>query len=145
MGTIQGFCARSHARANCAEVMPLLLAAPLDCVHQLHVGFPGFGRETGHMVAEVARIELGVLVDLAGQKARTQRAEGHKADAEFFKHRQGFIFRAAPEERILALESGHGLHGMSPADRVHPGFGQPKVLHLARLDQLPDCPGPHPR
>jgi hypothetical protein len=47
----------------------------LNEIDQRHVGLARLGREARNVVAKVGRIKLGVLVDLAGQKASTQRAE----------------------------------------------------------------------
>src|SRR5206468_12257122 len=49
-------------------------------VDQRLVRLAGFRREAGHDVAEVVLGERGVLVDLAGQEALAQRAEGHEPE-----------------------------------------------------------------
>src|SRR4051812_11879612 len=96
-----------------------------------HVRFASLRREAWHVIAEVGRVELRVLVDLSGQKAGAERAERNKADTKLFEHGQNIVFWSAPEERVFALQGCHGLHGMSATDRLCACFGQAKVLHLA--------------
>ena len=72
IGTIQGFCASSQASATWAAVAPLRSRDGLDDLDQGHVGLARLRRETRHLIAEVGRIELGVLVDLAGEETRAQ-------------------------------------------------------------------------
>ena len=88
------------------------------------------------MVAEVARVELGVFVDLPRQEAGTERAERNEADSKLFEHGQDIVFRTAPEEGVFALQGGDWLHGVSFADGVYTRFRQAKVLHLALGDQF---------
>ena len=47
----------------------------------------------------------------------------------------------APPQRVLALQRGHRLDGVGPADRRRPGLGQAEVPDLARRDQLADRAG----
>jgi hypothetical protein len=56
----------------------------------------GLRREAGDGVAEVGAVEGGVLVDLAGEVALAQRAEGNEADAERFERGEDFRFRFPP-------------------------------------------------
>jgi hypothetical protein len=44
-------------------------------MYEGHVRFASLRREAWRVIAEVARIELRVLVDLSSQKASTERAE----------------------------------------------------------------------
>jgi len=89
-------------------------------------------------VAEVAARELGVLVDLAGEEALAEWAEGDEADAELLERRQDRLLRLAPPEREFALERSDGLHRMCTADGLHACLGEAEVSDLALLDQLLD-------
>ena len=51
------------------------------------------------------------------------------------------VLRAAPPQRVLALDGGDRLHGMRAADRLHAGLGEAEVLDLALGDQLLDRAG----
>ena len=106
--------------------------------HQCHVRAPGFWREAGHVVAEVGRVELRVLVDLAGQEPGAERAERHEPYAQLLQRRQQLDLRAAPEQRILALHRGDGQHRVGAANGLHACFRQAEMLHLACGDQLLD-------
>ena len=55
--------------------------------------------------------------------------------------RDDFFFGLAPPERVLVLQSGHGLHGVGAADGFGAGFRQAEVLDLAGLDELLDGSG----
>ena len=95
------------------------------------------GENRGTMVAEIGRIERGVLVDLAGEEASAQRAEGDKADAEFFERGQQFRFGPAPEQRILALDRSDRMDGVGAPDRLYARFRQAVVLDLCRRPSGP--------
>ena len=81
------------------------------------------------------------LVDLPGQEALAERAEGDEADPELLERRQDLRLGLAPPERVFALERGDRLDGVCAADRLHACLGQPEVPHLARVDQLLDRAG----
>ena len=141
IGTIHGFCASSQASAICAGVAFFPCRDPAQQVDQGLVRLPGLRREARERVAEVGAVERRVLVDLAGEEALAQRAEGDEADAEFFERRQHFGFRFAPPQRIFALTARHRLDGMGAADGLRARFGEAEVLDLALLDQLLHRPG----
>src|SRR3954447_5709353 len=92
--------------------------------------------EAGDDVAEVGRIERGLVVDLAGEKTFAQGTEWHEANSEFLERRQGRFLRLSPPEGVLALESGNRLHGVGATDGLHACFGQPEVPDLAFADQI---------
>ena len=50
------------------------------------------------------------------------------------------FFRFAPEERILALQCGHRLHGVGAANGLRAGLRQPEVFDFAFRDQVLDRP-----
>ena len=94
-------------------------------------------------VAEASLKRLGVdqidlfyqhRVDLAREKARTQRAEGNKANPKFFQSRQDFPLRVAPKQRILALNRRHGLNCMCASDGLRCRFRETEVFNLAFVD-----------
>lgn len=65
---------------------------------------------------------FSLVIDLAGQKAFTERTERHEADAKFFKRRQNLLLRLAPPQRIFALQSGDRLHGVNRLYNNKPAF-----------------------
>ena len=94
IGTIHGFCASSHASAICAGVAFLRLPIVAEQIDQRLIRLPGLGREARERVAEVGAVERRVLVDLPGEEALPERAEGHEADAELLERRQHFLLQA---------------------------------------------------
>ena len=119
----------------------LLLCEPGHHVDERLIGFAIFFAEARDDGAEVGAVELGGCVDLAGEEAFAERAEGNEADAEFFERGHDGLFRLAPEERVLALQCGDGLHGVSAADGLCACFGETEVFDLACLNQVLDCAG----
>ena len=116
----------------------LLLRDAAQQVDQGLVGLAGLGREARDDLAEVVGREGRGLVDLAGEEALAERAEGHEADAELLERRQQLLLRPAPPQRVLALDGRDRLHGVRPADGLHAGLGEAEVPHLALGDQLLD-------
>jgi hypothetical protein len=78
---------------------------------------------------------------LRGQETLTQRAERNKANPQFFESRQNFPLRFPPPKRIFALQRGHGLNGVSAANRSGRRFGQAEVFDLAFRHEILDGPG----
>ena len=93
MGTIQGFCASSQASAIWAGVAPFLRGDPLQQINHRPVGFDRLRRKAGIAAADIGAVEGRVLVNLAGQVAPSQRAVGHKTDAEFLAGGQDGLLR----------------------------------------------------
>ena len=118
MGTIHGFCASSQASAICAGVAFFCCAMLAEQVDQRLVRLAVLRREAGNDVAEVGAVELGVLVDLAGEEPLAQRTEGNEADAEFFEGRDDLRFRLPPPQRVLALQGRDWLDRMRAANRL---------------------------
>src|SRR4051812_47840369 len=79
IGTIHGFCASNHASAICAGVA-FLRGNDGQQIDQRLVRLPRFGREARDGAAEFAAVELGGLVDLAGEKSLAQGAERDETD-----------------------------------------------------------------
>jgi MFS family permease len=109
-------------------------------VHQRPVRLPVLGCEAGDGVAEVAAVEGRRLVDLAGQEAPAERAEGDEADAELLERRQDLLLRLPPEQRVLALQGGDALHRVGATDGLHARLGEAEVPDLPLLDELLDGP-----
>ncbi len=141
MGTIQGFCASSQAKAIWAGVAPFSWAMLLEQVDHRPVGLDGFLREAGIAAADVGAVEGGGLVDLAGQVAAAEGAVGHQADAKFLAGEQDRRLDGAPPDRIFALQGGDGLNRVGTADGGGIGFRQAEVLDLTRADQVLHCTG----
>ena len=75
------------------------------------------------------------------RKTAAQRAERHQPDAEIVQDADDFLFRFAPEQRVLALQHGDRLHRMGAADGADAGLGQAEVAYLAHGDEFADRPG----
>jgi hypothetical protein len=102
---------------------------------------PDLRRKTRHNVAEIGAVERRFLGDSARKEALTKRTERDKADPKLLRRRQNPLLRLWPPQGILALQSSHGLHGVSTMNRLHACFGQAEVLDLAFLDELFDGAG----
>src|SRR5690348_12331581 len=94
----------------------LLLREAAYRVNQGLVRLPVLRRETRNHAAEIGFVELRVLIDRAGKESLTQRAEGNKADSEFFERGQNLSFGFSPPERIFALQRGNRLNFVRAAD-----------------------------
>src|SRR3984885_9380390 len=115
---------------------------PFQKVDQSAVCRARFGREPGRVGPEVAGHDLRFCVDFTGQEPGAEWTEGNEADPELLAHRErAVLFDVARPEGILALQRRNGLHGVGSSYRRHAGLRQPKVLHLALLDQVLDRPG----
>jgi hypothetical protein len=64
------------------------------------------------------------------QETFTKWTERDEADAELFKRWHHRLFRLSPEQRILALECGDGLHCVRAPDRFALASGKPKCFTL---------------
>ncbi len=94
----------------------LLLGEPGDDLDECLVGLAIFFTEARHDSTEVGAVEFRGCVDFAGEEPLAERAEGDKADSEFFEGGHDGAFGLAPEEGVLALQCRHGLHCVSAAD-----------------------------
>jgi hypothetical protein len=130
IGTIQGFCASSQASAICAGVDPLRAAMPASTSTSAWFAWRASGAKRGTVLRKSVR-RRRVLVDLAGQEALAERAEGHEADAELLQQRQDLLLGLAPPQGVLALQGRDRLHGVRAADAVGARLGQAEVLDLA--------------
>lgn len=70
-----GRLGKQPGKRNLSRGRALPLTDRLDQIDQREVRLARFRREARHVVAEIGRIELRVLVDLAGQEASAERAE----------------------------------------------------------------------
>ena len=119
----------------------LVLGERTDHVDKGLVGFAVFLGEARDAATEVGAIESCGGIDLAGEKAFAEGAEGNKTDAEFFRRGQHRFFGLTPEERVLTLKRGDGLHGVGAADGGGAGFREAEMLDLALLDEAFDGAG----
>jgi hypothetical protein len=108
----------------------------LQPVDEGEIRFPVLSVKRGTTLRKVGRIERRLLVDLAGEEAFAERAERHEPDAEFCERRQHLPLRLSPPERVLTLESGHGLDRVGAANRLHARFRKPEVFDFALADQV---------
>src|SRR6185369_1914448 len=91
-------------------------------IDQRLVGLARLGREAWKGGSEVVAAEVGVFSDRACEEALAERAERHKADAEFLERRQDVALVLTRPQRVLTLYGRNGLHGMRAADRRRAGF-----------------------
>ena len=145
IGTIHGFCASSQASAIWAGVAFFRAAISPSRSTSAWFALRASGVKRGHDVAEVGAVERRVLVDLAGEEALAQRAEGDEADAEFFERRQDLLLGLPPPQRVFALQRRDRLDRVGAADRLHAGLGQAEVLDLAFAGSAPSPRPPRPR
>ena len=145
MGTIQGFCASSQARAICAGVALFALGDWLNEVDQGQVGLARLRREARHDVAEVGRIELGVLVDLAGEEPAPSGLNGTKPMPSSSSVGSNSASGPRHQQRILALHRRHRLDRVGAADSLHARLGQAEVLDLALRRSAPSPRRRRPR
>ena len=134
IGTIQGFCASSQARANCAGVT-FLFSPKGDGVDEEHVRLARLGTEPWDVIPEVAD-RTRCSRRSASQKSRTERAERDEPDAKLFQVGRHRVFGFSPPEGILALQGRDRLHGMSFADRIDTRLRRAKMLCLTLDNQL---------
>src|SRR6266550_363613 len=111
------------AEGDLRRCRSLPLGQLLELLDQGLIRLAILGGEAWHHVAEVAALERRLLVDLAGEKAFSQRAERNEPDAEFLECRYHFGLGTPEPQRVLALECRDGLHGMCAPDRIHTRFG----------------------
>jgi len=97
MGTIQGFCAKSQARAICAGVARLGPATSFSKPTNHRFGGEHLRRKPWNDAAKVGRIELGVLADAAREEALPQRAERHQPDPQLVESWQQVLLRLPPQ------------------------------------------------
>src|SRR6266542_747942 len=102
---------------------------------------PGIGTIHGfcassHASAICAGVARCFLDDFPGQEPLPERAEGNEADPELLERRQDLLLRLAPPERVLALQRGHRLDSMRPADRLDASLRESEVPDLPLRDQL---------
>jgi hypothetical protein len=82
----------------------------------------------------------GRLVDLAGQVALAERTEGDEADAQFLEHAS--VSCSAPATTTNTRSGAPlPLDGVGAANRLHAGFRQAEVLHLAGRNEILHCAG----
>ena len=144
-GTIHGFWASSHASAIWAGVACFRWPISRSRSTTAWFAFRASGEKRGTPLRKSVLSNVVVCVDLAGEEAPAERAERHEADAELLERRQHLRFRLAPPERVLALQRGYRLRGVSAADRLHAGLGQPEVPDLPFANQILDRARRRPR
>ena len=96
----------------------------------------GIFLKTREVLAEIIVGKRCVCGHRSGQETLAERAERHKADAQFTQYGKNRRFRLAPPQRILTLQGGNGLHRVGTADGVRARFGQAEIAHLAGGNQL---------
>ena len=135
IGTIQGFCASTHASAICAGVAPFRVADGGQQVDQRLIRRARVRREPRQRAAEVVALEVRLRVDRAGEEALAQRAERHEADAQLLDRRQDVPLVLPRPQRVLALHRRDRLHRVRAPDRLRARLRQAEVRDLPCLDQ----------
>ena len=105
-------------------------------IYQRLVRLPIILLEARDTIAEIGAVERGLLVDFTRKEAFSERAKGHKSDSELFKRRNNLRLRLSPPEGVFALQGSDKLNGVCAPDRLHAGFRQAEMLHMALRDQL---------
>lgn len=97
----------------------LLLGQPGEDSDELQVLREVLGREAGGQEAEVARLEVGARLVLAGDEAAAQRRVGDDGDAELAacaEEADLWVFDVHAEGRVFDLHGGDGVHGVCAAE-----------------------------
>ena len=111
---------------------------PLD---QREVLLEVLALESRRLAAPVSLGNVLGALEPAGEEASSQRAVGHKPDAQLANRGQDLLFRVAAPERVFGLERRDGVFGVGPADGRRRRLRQPQVADLPLPDQLRH--GPH--
>ena len=143
IGTINGFCASSHASATCAGVA-FFFAANLWSTSTMGRFAARFSRaEAVEPGAKVRlRIELGASIHLAGEVAHPHRAPGHEADAELLARCRTPLrstSRSMTEYSVWTAVTGCTACARRMVARTR--LGEPEVQHLPFVDQFLDRAG----
>ena len=107
-------------------------------IHKRLVRIAAFLGKARKPVAVLGLVELGVGIDRARQEALAERTGQNEAEAQLFQRRQYPMFWFAPEERILNLQSGKGLHRVGTANGVCVRFGHTEVYFCTFLKEFLD-------
>src|ERR1700722_5288466 len=98
----------------------LLLGYPLEKVDHRLVRLRRLRREARQHRAEIALLDLSVLVHRAGQEAPAERAVRDQPDAEFLADLKNPVrLRPTCPQRIFVLKGRDRLHCMGASDRLH--------------------------
>src|SRR5215218_5287575 len=123
---------RSGLLAVCEGLQPL---------YEREVCLPVLLRESRNDVAEVSSVERRLVVDLAGEKPLTERAERHESDAELLERRKNFCLGLSPPQGVFALQRRNRVNRVRPANGLNACLRQSEVSDLAFPDEVPDCAG----
>ena len=141
IGTIHGRLRQQPCQRDLRRRGVLLLGERLQPLDERQIRLPVFLGEPRNHVAEVSRVERRLLVDLAREESFAQRTERHEPDAQLLERRKHFPLRLTPPERVLALQRGHGLHGVCPTNGLHACLREPEVFDLAFANEVLDGAG----
>ena len=136
IGTIQGFCASSQARAIWAGVAFFRPAIAPSRSINASFAFRASGVNRGRVLRKSVLSNVVVSSIFPVRKPLPERAVRDEPHAELFERRQHFRFRASRPERVLALDRRDRQDGMRAANRLRTRFRKAEVLHLALLNQI---------
>src|SRR5919197_804787 len=97
------------------------LGVALELAHDRDVAAELLAREEAAVAPPVALVELGVLIDLAGEETMGERAVGERADAVLAAVRKDLLLDLAAEEVVRRLQ------GVDPPRAL-------EARHLARIE-----------
>ena len=119
IGTIHGFCARSHASAICAGVAFLAAAIRASRSTSAWFALRCLRREARHDVAEVVACRTSCLSSIVPvKKPLPSGLNGTKPMPSSSQRRQDLLLGLAPPQRVFALQRGDRLHRVRAADRL---------------------------
>ena len=141
IGTIQGFFASSQASAICAGVAFFRSPTVFNKSTSDWLASSALGVKRGTMLRKSVLSNLASLLMVPVRKPFPNGLKGDEADAQFLQRRQERFFRTPPPQRVLALNRGDWMDGVSAPHGVDAGFRQAPMFDLAFLDQVPDGSG----
>src|SRR5271165_363268 len=99
-------------------------------------------REARKILPQIVRIvEFHVLGNLAGQKSLAERPPGDEANPELLAKCELRLLRLAHPQRVVILDGGDWLYGVSLANARDARFRQAEMADLARCNQSSDRVG----
>ena len=105
IGTIHGFCARSHAREICAGDDFFLFRELPEKFDNRHICRQVFSRKTREPGSQIrVRVERRLRIYFIGKIPLSNRAPWDEADAQFLtSFKNPVVFRVSLHERVFGL------------------------------------------
>jgi hypothetical protein len=134
------FALRQHPREGQLRGCASLLASHLfDSRRELDVALKIVTLESRRVSAHIIGRKIFKALELAGEKAASQRAIGNEADAELAANTQDAVLGIAGPKGVFVLERGDGMHGVRATQSLGTRFGHADVTDFAFLDEFLHC------